>query len=54
MSNEFRKERAVIDIRNLNVVTQIDVYLLPLQSDLISSMKNCRYIIVIDCVSFFY
>ena len=54
MSDEFKKERAVIDIRDLNAVIQIDVYFLSLQSDLISFMKGYRYIIVIDCASFFY
>ena len=54
MSDEFKKERAVINIRDLNVVIQIDVYPLPLQSNLISFMKDCRYIIVIDYVNFFY
>ena len=54
MLNEFRKKRAVINIRDLNVVIQIDVYLLSLQLDLISFIKDYRYIIVIDCVNFFY
>ena len=54
MSDGSRKGRTVIDIRGLNVVTQTDVYPLPLQSDLISSVKDCRYISVVDCASFFY
>ena len=54
MPDGSRKGRAVIDIRGLNAVTQTDVYPLPLQSDLISSVKDCRYISVVDCASFFY
>ena len=54
MPDGSRKGRAVIDIRGLNAVTQTDIYPLPLQSDLIASVKGCRYITVIDCASFFY
>ena len=49
-----RKGRPVIDIRGLNAVTLPDVYPLPLQSDLISAVKDCGYISVVDCASFFY
>ena len=49
-----RKGRPVIDIRGLNAVTLPDVYPLPLQSDLIAAVKDCGYISVIDCASFFY
>ena len=49
-----RKGRVVVDIRGLNAVTQPDVYPLPLQADLISCVKDCCYISVIDCASFFY
>ena len=54
MPDGSRKGRSVIDIRGLNAVTQADVYPLPLQSDLISSVKGCPYISVVDCASFFY
>ena len=53
-SDGSRKGRAVVDIRGLNAITQPDVYALPLQNDLISAVKGCRYITVIDCASFFY
>ena len=54
MPDGTRKGRAVVDIRGLNAITRADVYPLPLQTDLISSVKDCRYISVIDCASFFY
>lgn len=54
MPDDTRKGRAVVDIRGLNSITQADLYPLPLQADLISSVKDCRYIIVVDCASFFY
>ena len=49
-----RKGRVVVDIRGLNAITQPDVYPLPLQADLIGCVKDCLYISVIDCASFFY
>ncbi len=54
MPDGTRKGRAVVDIRGLNSITQADVYPLPLQADLISSVKGCRYISIVDCASFFY
>ncbi len=49
-----RKGRAVVDIRGLNAITQTDVYPLPLQADMISAVKGCIYITVVNCASFFY
>ena len=49
-----RKGRPVIDIRGLNAITRTDVYALPLQADLISAVKGCVYITVVDAAAFFY
>ena len=49
-----RKGRAVVDIRGLNAITLLDIYALPLQVELISAVKGCKYITVIDVASFFY
>ena len=49
-----RKGRAVIDIRGLNTITRPDVYALPLQADLISAVKGCLYLTVVDAAAFFY
>ena len=49
-----RKDRIVIDIRNLNVITQSNVYFLSLQSEIIMTVRDCDYIFVIDCFVFFY
>ena len=54
MPDGTRKGRAVIDIRGLNAIIQADLYPLPLQSDLISSVKDCVFISIVDCASFFY
>lgn len=48
------KNRVMIDVRRFNVLIVSDVYLLPLQSDIISTIKKCLFIFVIDCARFFY
>ena len=53
MNNE-KKKRVVINIRELNVIIQFDVYFLSLQFEIISIVLNCQYITVIDCFVFFY
>ena len=53
-SNEERKSRVVVDIRDLNVITQFDVYSLSLQFDIIQMIAKCNYIIVVDVAFFFY
>ena len=54
LPNGSRKGRPVIDIRGLNAIMLPNVYLLSLQSDLIAAVKDCGYISVVDCASFFY
>ena len=49
-----RKNRVVVDIRNLNAITQSNVYSLFLQIDIIVVVRDCKYIFVIDCSAFFY
>lgn len=49
-----RKGRVVVDIRGLNNLTIPDAYPLPLQSDIIFAVRDCSFITVIDCVSFYY
>ena len=48
------KGRAVIDIRGLNKVTELDTYSMPLQSDLISAVSGYGYISTIDAVGWFH
>lgn len=49
-----RKGRVVVDIRGLNNLTIPDAYPLPLQSDIIFAVRDCSFITIIDCVSFYY
>ena len=52
--NEKRKNKTIIDIKNLNAIIQFDAYSLSLQFDIIVFVKKCFYIFVIDCSTFFY
>ena len=49
-----RKGRAVVDIRGLNELLVPDTYPVPLQSEVISRLIGCKYLSVMDAVSFFY
>ena len=53
-ANDERKNRIVIDIRNFNVITQSNAYSLSLQNEIIVAIRDCQYIFVIDCSTFFY
>ena len=52
--NDERKKRIVVNIRGLNVITQLDAYSLSLQANIISLLRHCLYISIIDCSTFFY
>ena len=49
-----RKERVVINIKNLNVITQSNAYFFSLQSNIIILVRKCSFISIIDCFNFFY
>jgi hypothetical protein len=52
--NDKKKDRVVINIRKLNAITLLDAYFLSLQFDIISTIKECQYLFVINCAFFFY
>ena len=52
--NEIRKDRAVVDIRDLNKLLLFDVYSLSLQNDIISDFRKCTHISILDATTFFY
>ena len=54
MINNEKKKRVIIDIRDLNAITQSNVYFLSFQTKIIFVVIKCQYIIVIDCFDFFY
>ena len=53
-SSKNKKERVVVDIKNLNAISQSDAYSFSLQNDIIQIVQKCRFISIIDCASFFY
>jgi hypothetical protein len=52
--NDKRKRRVVVNIRDLNAIILFDVYSLSLQFDVISVVKKCHFLSIINCASFFY
>ena len=54
MINDERKERVVMNIYDFNEITQSNIYFLFLQTKIISALRKCSYIIVVNCFAFFY
>jgi hypothetical protein len=52
--NDKKKERVIVDIRELNVITLSNAYSLSFQKNIIAVIKKCQYLFVIDCAFFFY
>ena len=51
---EERKDKVIVDIRDFNVITQSNVYSLSLQTNILTLIRDCKYIFVIDYFAFFY
>jgi len=49
-----RKKRVVIDIRALNKIIITDVYPIPLQLDIINTIRSSKYISVVNIKNFFH
>jgi hypothetical protein len=54
MSNDEKKNRVVIDIRDLNKIVKFDFYSMFLQIDIIFVVTKSRFISIIDAAVFFY
>lgn len=50
----IRKNRIIVNIKELNKITQVDNYFMSLQVDITSAVAKCKYINVFDTVAFFY
>jgi hypothetical protein len=50
----IRKNRIVVDIREFNKAAVSDAYFIPLQSDIIKTILDYKYISVINGIDFFY
>lgn len=53
-SSKNRKNRMIVNVRELNVVIQSNAYFVSLQSNIIQMINDCFFISVIDCFEFFY
>ena len=49
-----KKSKVVVNIRELNVITQSDIYSLSLQIDIIFVVRNCSFISIVNASTFFY
>ena len=49
-----RKGRVVVDIRELNKITEVDSYPLPLQSEIIALLLGYMYLSILDAVGWFH
>lgn len=52
--DDERKERVVVNIRDLNELLLSDAYSISLQVDVIKRLINCTHISILDAMSFFY
>ena len=49
-----RKNRIMIDIRDLNKIIELNTYFMPLQANVTALVAGCPYISIFDAASFFY
>ena len=54
LANGSRKGRVVVDIRALNKITMPDAYPVPIQTDILSELREAAFISVMDCSRFFH
>ena len=53
-SSDQKKNRIVVDIRELNAVVQSNAYLVSFQTNILTAVSDCNFISIIDCLDFFY
>jgi hypothetical protein len=49
-----RRERVIIDIRDLNKISKHDAYFMLLQSNILNKTQRCSYISIMNCITFFH
>jgi hypothetical protein len=49
-----RKERAVINIRELNAIIVSNAYLMSAQTEIIAAVAECQYSSIINALEYFY
>ena len=54
LSNSERKDQAIVDIRDLNNLILLDIYLVSLQLDIIAKLLEYIYLLILNTITFFY
>jgi hypothetical protein len=54
MSNEEKKRRVIVDIREFNKIVEFDSYSMLLQIDIISAIADFKFIFVVNVAVFYY
>jgi hypothetical protein len=49
-----RREKVIVNIRDLNKIFEHDAYFMLLQSDILSKTQSCLYISIMNCTTFFH
>ncbi len=54
VKDDIRKNRIIVDIRDLNALLISDAYLVSSQSEIINDLFECKYLSMLDVNAFFY
>jgi hypothetical protein len=49
-----RRDKVIVDIRDLNKISKHDAYSMSLQSNILSKTQRCSYISIMSCTTFFH
>ncbi len=52
--SSIRREKIIVDIRDLNKISEHDAYFMILQFDILSKVQRCSYISVMNYITFFH
>ena len=50
----IKKKQLIVDLQDLNKITESDFYFMLLQTDIIQAIVSCLYILILNVASFFY
>jgi hypothetical protein len=54
VKNDVRKDKAIVNIRELNALLISDAYSIFSQSEIIDDLLDCKYLSILDVNAFFY
>ena len=50
----IKKKQLIVDLQDLNKITESDFYFMLLQINIIQAVADCSYILILNAASFFY